>query len=106
MKCPSRDHSMVPTFMIGKEDEWESRPDGTQTCSFCGSMREADIRYMCEQVLEGSTEYEVEVAMGKDYKVYGRKRTTANAEQGAIKFYSRHANSHDTIDLINEAHRR
>jgi hypothetical protein len=84
--CPSREQT--PMWFGPGDDHWRQMPDGTRTCSFCGSLHPEDFRDICYGYVEGDgSHFDVTT---KGYKVYASRPGTKNAMEGGIKFYRWH----------------
>jgi hypothetical protein len=70
-------------------DEWRTEPDGTRTCSFCGSLHEDDFIDILEHYVAGDEGYHFDPST-KGYKRYAHRPGVSNAGQGGIKFYGWH----------------
>lgn len=71
------------------DTEWRDEPDGTRTCTYCGSLHPVDftdILWKYAQHVEG---YSFDMT-DKGYKDYGHRPGVENASQGGIKFYGNH----------------
>lgn len=72
------------------EDNWRSMPDGSRTCSYCGSLHPDDFHDISTRYAAGEDGYRFDLTT-KDYKAYGNRPGVKNASEGGIKFYGWHA---------------
>jgi len=87
MICPERGNNpQIPGMPT--TDEWRSMPDGTRTCSYCGSLHPDDFVDILYGYL-GDDSFKFEPT-SKGYKVYANRPGTRNASEGGIKFYTWH----------------
>lgn len=87
-RCGSRDSNPVADKQWPGNDHWKDMPDGTRTCSFCGSAHPDDAMSILEGFAErGEGRFDT---TSKGYKFYVSKAGTSNASGGAIKFYTWH----------------
>jgi hypothetical protein len=63
-------------------------PDGSRTCSYCGSLHPDDVVDILYQFLEDPA-YHFSTT-DKGYKFYANRPGTQNASQGGIKYYTWH----------------
>lgn len=99
--CPERPQSPHP-FNLPDHDEWRLMPDGTRTCSYCGSLHEDDFIDIVSKYLEGVDDYHFDTTT-KNYKWYARRPGVENASQGGIKFYTWHVDRTDPERLNKNA---
>lgn len=71
------------------EATWRTQPDGSRTCSYCGSLHGDDFVEIMEQYAAGVPGYRFSTTT-KSYKAYGSRPGVANASDGGIKFYTAH----------------
>lgn len=67
----------------------EDRPDGSRTCSYCGSLHPDDFMDIMKQFAAGRPGYRFGTT-DKSYKAYGNRPGVRNASEGGIKFYVHH----------------
>ena len=84
---PGPDSPFVAPF--NGEATWRAEPDGSRTCSYCGSLHADDFVEIMEQYAAGVEGYRFSTTT-KGYKAYGNRPGVANASQGGIKFYADH----------------
>lgn len=80
---------------------WRSMPDGSRTCSYCGSLHPADFIDIMHRYTNGEDGYHFDLT-SKGYKVYANRPGVKNASEGGIKFYGWHidAEHKDELDAI------
>jgi len=71
------------------DTKWRTMPDGTRTCSYCGSLHPEDFTDIMWRYSQREEGYEFDRTT-KGYKDYGHRPGTSNASQGGIKFYGNH----------------
>jgi hypothetical protein len=76
---------------------WQTMPDGSRTCSHCGSLHPADFTDIMWRYSQGEEGYEFDRS-DKGYKDYGHRPGVRNASEGGIKFYGNHC----TPDVADE----
>lgn len=106
--CPSRPPWAAKAPDLPAFDIWKAMPDGTKTCSYCGSMRETDYLDILRGYDRGDKGFRFD-ASAKDYKRYASRPGVRNANDGAIKFYLAHAAkpfSAEFLDLEDRAIKR
>jgi hypothetical protein len=93
-------------FKVPGNDTWRENPDGTHSCSWCGSMHEFEFFDILEHYVAGDEGYRFSTT-DKGYKFYANRPNVTNASEGAIKFYVPHVNLGIEIDrkeaLLHEA---
>lgn len=88
--CPRRIEGGVGArLMDGHRDIWNVEPNGDKTCSYCGSLSEADFYQILESYVAGKVGYRF-TTTDKGYKVYAQRPGVRNAGDGGIKFYLQH----------------
>lgn len=70
-------------------DGWRDMPDGSRTCSYCGSLHEEDAIEIMEKYAAGEDGYKYDPTT-KNYKLYLNRPDVRNASEGGIKFYGWH----------------
>jgi hypothetical protein len=88
-RCGRRGESWHGQTDVALPDTWDMGPDGSRTCSYCGSIHPDDLMRLCHLALTDER-YEIQ-GTGKSYKFYVRQPGVRNAGDGAIKFYMAHA---------------
>jgi hypothetical protein len=79
------------------DTKWRTEPDGSRTCSYCGSLHPADFTDIMWRYSQGEEGYSFDMT-DKGYKDYGHRPGVQNASQGGIKFYGNHC----TPDVADE----
>lgn len=79
------------------DTNWRTEPDGSRTCSYCGSLHPADFTDIMWRYSQGEEGYSFDMT-DKGYKDYGHRPGVQNASQGGIKFYGNHC----TPDVADE----
>jgi hypothetical protein len=74
------------------DTKWRDMPDGTRTCSHCGSLHPADFTDIMWRYSQREEGYEFS-RTDKSYKDYGNRPGVKNASEGGIKFYGNHCTS-------------
>ena len=101
-RCGSRDHT--PSYPgMPEHDHWRSMPDGTRTCSFCGSLHEDDFIDILRHYVAGDQGYSFSTTT-KGYKWYAHRPSVKNASDGGIKFYNWHVDRSDEGALIERSY--
>lgn len=80
--------------LMGLEDEWLVKPDGTRTCSFCGSLHPADMIEIMHEFSRGMEGFQFSTS-DKPHKYYAKRPGVQNASEGGIKFYGWHLREDD-----------
>lgn len=70
-------------------DGWRVNPDGSRTCTYCGSLHEEDFQDILTHYVAGDPGYKFEQTQ-KGYKFYAHRPGVTNASEGGIKFYGWH----------------
>ena len=103
MRCPDRAGLPVgPLNEADGVDQWRDMPDGTRTCSFCGSLHEDDFIDIVKRYLDGEAGYKFDYTT-KNYKFYANRPGVKNASDGGIKFYISHVDRTDSVALADRA---
>jgi|SRR5579871_5547015 len=84
---PGPDSPFVAPF--NGEATWRDEPDGTRTCSYCGSLHPDDFLDIMQHYAAGEEGYRFSTT-SKGYKAYGNRPGVRNAGDGGIKFYTAH----------------
>ena len=84
--------------------EWRTKPDGSRTCSYCGSLHPDDFTEIMRAYADGDGGYHFSTTT-KSYKLYGNRPGVQNASQGGIKFYGPHLQGIDRTEF-DAQHRR
>lgn len=101
-RCASRDQTPVRPGMP-ESDHWRVMPDGTRTCSFCGSLHEDDFIDILQHYVAGDEGYSFSTT-SKGYKWYAQRPNVRNASEGGIKFYNWHVDRSDEGALLERSH--
>lgn len=90
MRCGDRDSNPLADMSFPGQDHWRVMPDGSRTCSFCGSLHEDDYLAILEAYANGEPGFHFDLT-SKGYKRYANRPGVRNAAEGGIKFYGWHA---------------
>lgn len=71
------------------DTKWRTMPDGSRTCSYCGSLHPEDFTDIMWRYSQREEGYDFGMT-DKGYKDYGNRPGVQNAGQGGIKFYGNH----------------
>jgi hypothetical protein len=85
--CNRRDGG--PGSSLFRCDCWEKNPNGDLTCTYCGSLSEADFIDIAAHYADGEEGYHFSTT-DKGYKFYAHRPGVVNALDGGIKFYLHH----------------
>lgn len=98
--CPYRMEDFGPWDRREGMDDWLSNPDGTRTCSFCGSLHHEDFERLIDRCLEvGDVQIDPSTKGGKWYV---HRPEVKNAGDGGIKFKSGHCGDDEWVARVNE----
>ena len=108
--CGSRNQLPAASPLLDGKDRWRVMPDGSRTCSFCGSLMEEDFVAICESYANGEPGFRFDPST-KDYKWYASRPGVSNASGGGIKFYAwhvdrAHADLQKRAETVTRAHRK
>lgn len=81
---------------LENHDHWRDMPDGTRTCSYCGSLHTDDVVDILYNYIEDPS-YHFSTT-DKGYKLYANRPGTMNSSQGGIKYYTWHDDSNGALE--------